>query len=100
MNRPGAVAALVVVSCAGASRHSRPAAPVAPQTLFWTNLAALCGQAFDGTITSNQGGDAPDPFEGKRLRMHVQPCADASVREIRIAFHVGDDRSRTWVVTR
>ena len=29
--------------------------------------------------------------------MHVRECSDA---EIRIPFHVGDDRSRTWVITR
>ena len=31
--------------------------------------------------------------------MHVRGC-DASEREIRIPFHVGEDRSRTWVLTR
>ena len=34
---------------------------------------------------------------GKRLVMHVRECRSA---EIRIPFHVGDDRSRTWVLTR
>ena len=29
--------------------------------------------------------------------MHVRECSD---REIRIPFHVGADRSRTWVITR
>lgn len=29
--------------------------------------------------------------------MHVRDC---DAREIRIPFHVGEDRSRTWVVTR
>ncbi len=29
--------------------------------------------------------------------MHVRECSDG---EIRIPFHVGDDRSRTWVITR
>ena len=29
--------------------------------------------------------------------MHVRDCSE---RELRIPFHVGDDRSRTWVVTR
>ncbi len=34
---------------------------------------------------------------GKRLVMHVREC---SSNEIRIPFHVGGDRSRTWVLTR
>lgn len=29
--------------------------------------------------------------------MHVRECSDS---ELRIPFHVGDDRSRTWVLTR
>jgi hypothetical protein len=33
----------------------------------------------------------------QRLVMHVRTCSD---REIRIPFHVGENRSRTWVVTR
>ena len=36
-------------------------------------------------------------FAGKRLVMHVSEC---SADTIRIPFHVGDDRSRTWVITR
>ena len=31
--------------------------------------------------------------------MHVRGCADPA-HELRIPFHVGDDHSRTWVLTR
>ncbi|HSG48637.1 MAG TPA: serine hydrolase [Longimicrobiales bacterium] len=62
---------------------------------FWSALQALCGQAFAGTVTESE---PPDPaFETARLVMHVRECTDD---EIRIPFHVGDDRSRTWVITR
>src|SRR3712207_8407608 len=41
---------------------------------------------------------SPSPdFAGKRLVMHVRDC---SPNEVRIPFHVGEDRSRTWIVTR
>ena len=36
-------------------------------------------------------------FADKKLVMHVRECSRDSVR---IPFHVGDDRSRTWVLTR
>ena len=36
-------------------------------------------------------------FADKRLVMHVRKC---SADTIRIPFHVGEDRSRTWVLTR
>jgi len=40
----------------------------------------------------------PDsPYAGVPLVMHVREC---SSDEVRIPFHVGEDRSRTWVVTR
>jgi hypothetical protein len=36
-------------------------------------------------------------FAGKRLVMHVRECKDGVVR---IPFHVAEDRSRTWVISR
>lgn len=72
-------------------------AQATPQERFWTHLAALCGRAFDGTITANSGGSTPDPMAGRWLRMHVRDCSE---REIRVPFQVGDDRSRVWVFTR
>ncbi|MEG3158371.1 hypothetical protein ACKVMH_10875 [Lysobacter zhanggongensis] len=82
-----------------ASADASPDAPAATaQDAFLDRLGALCGQAFAGTIAANEPpSTTPDAFEGKPLVMHVRECSDA---EIRIPFHVGDDRSRTWVVTR
>ena len=55
-----------------------------------------CGQAFEGRIVSPPV-PADASFAGKRLVMHVREC---SPDEVRIPFHVGDDRSRTWVISR
>jgi hypothetical protein len=55
----------------------------------------LCGQAFEGSVQEAQPPDTT--FTGRALVMHVRECTE---NEIRIPFHVGDDRSRTWVVTR
>ena len=68
----------------------------APAPTFFANLGALCGKAFEGRIASPPAA-ADSSFAGKRLVMHVREC---SADTIRIPFHVGDDRSRTWVVTR
>ena len=69
-----------------------------PHDAFFERLSALCGQAFAGRIeVDTPAATGADPFAGKPLVMHVREC---SGREIRIPFHVGDDRSRTWVVTR
>jgi hypothetical protein len=67
-----------------------------PQNTFWTALSALCGKSFEGSLVE---GTAPGDAEigAKPLRMHVASCSET---EIRIPFHVGDDHSRTWVLTR
>lgn len=69
----------------------------APSDQFLANLARHCGQAFAGRIVANVPQPDDDPFTGKALVMHVRECRDG---ELRIPFHVGDDRSRTWVITR
>lgn len=67
-----------------------------PGDRFWTALQPLCGQAFEGRLV--EGTEASDAAMGKaRLVMHVRSC---SPDEIRIPFHVGENRSRTWVITR
>ncbi len=60
---------------------------------FWENLKTHCGDAFEGEITE---GPANDDFRGKRLVMHVRRCEE---NRIYIPFFVGDDKSRTWVLT-
>ncbi|MFS0769268.1 hypothetical protein ABC397_10140 [Brevundimonas sp. 2P06AA] len=71
------------------------AAPATAQDAFFANLTALCGQRFEGKVVTNEAANSD--FVGKRLLMHVRDC---SKDEIRIPFWVGEDRSRTWVVTR
>jgi len=68
----------------------------APQRDFFASLSSLCGKAFEGRITSPPAA-ADDSFAGKALVMHVREC---SAETIRVPFHVADDHSRTWVITR
>ena len=76
--------------------RATPVAPLAPpQEAFWRSLSALCGQAFGGGVVNSNPGDSL--FVRSTLRIHVRQCTDS---EIRIPFHVGANRSRTWVVTR
>ncbi len=70
-------------------------AQTSPADTFWTELGKLCGKAFAGTIAADTS-NSPD-FAGKPLVMHVRSCERD---RIRIPFFVGDDRSRTWVLTR
>ncbi|MEE4304068.1 MAG: hypothetical protein V2J19_07915 [Wenzhouxiangella sp.] len=66
-----------------------------PVEAFWAELQALCGRAFEGELVAAPPGE--DGFSGQRLIMHVRECSD---QRIRIPFTVGEDRSRTWVLSR
>jgi hypothetical protein len=89
--------------CLAMAMLSACAAPIAPSPAlapsagdaFMARLLALCGKAFAGHLVSTDPADAD--MRSQRLVMHVRECRPG---EVRIPFHVGDDRSRTWVVTR
>lgn len=66
-----------------------------PADAFMAQLAPLCGKAFAGRVVTNDPADTA--FADKALVMHVAACEPGRVR---IPFHVGEDRSRTWVLTR
>ncbi|HEU4510016.1 MAG TPA: hypothetical protein VFR78_17410, partial [Pyrinomonadaceae bacterium] len=63
--------------------------------VFWKELQKLCGKAFAGTVVAAPADDAT--FKDKTLVMHVRSCEND---RIRIPFVVGENRSRTWVLTR
>ena len=60
---------------------------------FWNKLQTLCGKAFEGTLELPKNDE---DFGGKKLVMHIRSCSD---NVIKIPFFVGDDKSRTWVLT-
>jgi len=84
------ISALVLAACA-----TGPATPANPQDAFFDRLSALCGQTFEGRVTSDDPAD--ESVRSQRLVMQVRDC---SVDEIGIPFDVGPDRSRRWVITR
>ncbi|MFV8392322.1 hypothetical protein [Flavobacterium sp. LB2P6] len=60
---------------------------------FWENLQKQCGKSFEGDV---KVGAANDTFRDKKLLMHVRNCDENTIR---IPFFVGEDQSRTWVLT-
>jgi hypothetical protein len=92
-----ALVTILVLPSVGTAQSPGTARPGAAADAFLARLAEHCGQAFAGRIVANDPPNPDDPFVGKALVMHVRECRE---REIRIPFHVGDDRSRTWVFTR
>lgn len=82
-----ALPALFLVACTNAGP--------APADMFMNTLNTHCGNAYEGRVVSTDKVDAD--FAKERLVMLVRDCSDT---EVRIPFYVGDDRSRTWVITR
>jgi hypothetical protein len=60
---------------------------------FWETLKKHCGKSFEGSLSSTP---VNEDFAGKKLVMHVRSCEGNTIR---IPFFVGDDKSRTWVLT-
>ena len=75
---------------------SEPAiAETSPADIWWNHLSNLCGQAFSGTLTSEDPTDAA--LAEQPMTMHVRRCEE---QRLEIPFHVGENRSRTWLLTR
>jgi len=91
-------AASAITPAVSATPAASAASDAAPAGQFFQALRQLCGKRFAGTIVADQPPPAADdPFTGRALEMHVRDC---SADEVRIPFAVGEDRSRTWVITR
>lgn len=60
---------------------------------FMQAFEPFCGQAFSAQIIQD---NAPSPAWDHPLVVHVRDCEDTVIR---MPLHVGEDRSRTWVLT-
>lgn len=66
-----------------------------PQDEFFNNLKKLCGKSFEGQVVRFNKSD--ESWLKEKKVIHVRDCSST---EIRIPLHVGENRSRTWIVTR
>ncbi len=89
-----AIALLGPHTAAAATVAEAPLVSIPVQDAFFEALRAHCGKAFEGKVSVDN--PASPGFEG-RLLMHVRTCSD---RQLQIPFHVGDDRSRTWILSK
>lgn len=104
MSRHRSIAAVLLAAalatgaagCSFTARGPDETTPLPPaQERWWDRLQDLCGQSFAGRVVSDDPADVAMAEE--ILVMHVARCAEDRVE---IPFHVGDDRSRTWLLTR
>jgi hypothetical protein len=78
-----------------ASGSATAQTPRQPADAFFERMSALCGKSFNGKLAAGDDSDAS--FANAQMQAHVRSCTD---REIQISFDVGEDRSRTWIITR
>ncbi len=78
-----------------AAANDAPLVSIQTHDSFFNSIKAICGKAFQGKVTiDNANGDG---FANKKLIMHIRRCSD---EKLEIPFHVGDDASRTWIITK
>ena len=74
--------------------HSNEAEDAASaQAAFMQAFEPFCGQAYSARIVQD---NAPSPAWDHPLVVHIRDCEDTVIR---MPLHVGEDRSRTWVLT-
>ncbi|MCK8136946.1 hypothetical protein [Pseudoalteromonas sp. 2CM28B] len=88
-------AALMLASTAAIARPA-PLVSIPSHDSFFNSIAAHCGKAFEGKVTVDNA-TGPSSFADKKLVMHVRKCNE---HELQVPFHVGDDASRTWIITK
>lgn len=71
-----------------------PLVSIPTHDTFFSLIAAHCGKAFEGKVTFDND---PSPAFSNKLIMHVRTCSDS---QLQVPFHVGDDASRTWIITK
>ena len=84
---------LAVISNAALAKEA-PLVSIPTHDAFFNAIKTHCGKAFQGKVSKDNVGNT---FGNAKLVMHVRKCTDS---EIQIPFHVGDDASRTWILTK
>ena len=75
-------------------KHSAPLVSIPTHDRFFDLISAHCGQSFKGkVVVDNEPSQAFD----QPLLMHVRTCKP---HELQIPFHVGNNASRTWIITK
>ena len=94
---PIVLLAVLTLAALAPARAESPAAAASSSAAdqWWQNVASLCGKAYAGEVVTEDAADAD--FAAERLVMHVRRCSES---RIEIPFHVGENRSRTWLLTR
>ncbi len=93
MKTPFLVILANFVCLSALAQESAPSIP--SHDAFFDAISELCGNAYSGTVTVDNADS--DAFANQELIMHVRRCDET---QLQIPFHVGEDASRTWLITK
>ncbi len=74
--------------------QAAPLVSIPSHNTFFDKIAHHCGKAFAGKVVFDND---PSPTFEQDLVMHVRKCSE---HELQVPFHVGEDASRTWIITK
>ena len=86
---------VVALLCVTAMNAPVSAEQSEAQQSFFERISGLCDTRFSGQSSFPE--DPGDAWRHKQLVAHIETCG---ANEIRIPFSVGEDRSRTWILSR
>jgi hypothetical protein len=66
------------------------------QEAFWAQLVTLCGQSHEGRVTKYDAQSDQGWIE-QELVIHIHTC---NASQLEMALNVGENRSRTWVISK
>ena len=87
--------ATALALCLSACVSTPAPQPADARDQYMATLKSLCGARFEGAMT--YAIDPKHAFANKLLVANFTKCSDT---EVRVPLQVGEDRSRTWVITR
>ena len=65
---------------------------------FFNQLKKICGHSYLGKVVASNASD--DKWRQSKLIIHAPACTTDMAAQIKIPLHVGQDQSRTWVITK
>jgi hypothetical protein len=85
----------LIIMAKSSTAAEAPLVSIPTHDNFFSSIKQHCGKAYVGRVTVDNASD--ERFSDKKLVMHVRRCTD---RQLQVPFHVGDDASRTWIISK
>ncbi|WND03140.1 hypothetical protein QGN29_02010 [Temperatibacter marinus] len=89
---------LIILSILGVFTNLPAAKAEESHAIFFNQLKKICGHSYEGTVVASNESD--EKWRQSKLIIHAPACTADMTKQIRIPLHVGEDKSRTWIITK